>query len=140
MCLVSFQELAFDQKTATHLTLQHVASLTGCWTTFDPNVLSALSQHHVWTDEFLSTRLKLRAKQPITVMELRCSRLQQPLVIPTLDSYWGCFSWVDVEQGLSQEQISTATAVIANDDFAVRQKLVRTALVQLDDCTEMSVN
>ncbi len=133
------QDLAFDQKTATHLTIKHVASLTGCWTTFDPHVLSALSDHHVWTEEFLSTRLKWKTKQPITVMELRCSQLQQPLVIPTQDSYWGCFSWIDVEQGVTQGQLSTAEAVMSDPDYQRRQQQVRTALGQLDDCTKVVV-
>ncbi|DBA91080.1 hypothetical protein WJX77_004941 [Trebouxia sp. C0004] len=133
------QELAFDQKTATHLTIKHIASLTGCWTTFDPFVLSALSDHHVWTEEFLSTRLKWKPKQPITVMELRCSQLQQPLVTPTQDSYWGCFSWIDVEQGVTKEQLTTAEAVIDNSDYQGRQQQVRRALGQLDDCTEVVV-
>jgi len=116
------QDLAFDQKIATNITIKHVASLTGCWTTFDPHVLSALSDHHVWTQEFLSTRLKWKPKQPITVMELRCSQLQQPLVIPTQDSYWGCFSWIDIEQGVTEEQLSTAEAVISDSDYQRRQQ------------------
>lgn len=133
------QDLAFDQKTATHLTIKHIASLTGCWTTFDPYVLSALSDHHVWTQEFLSTRLKWKPKQPITVMELRCSQLQQPLVIPTQDSYWGCFSWINVEQGVTKEQLSTAEAVMNDSDYQGRQQKVRLALGQLDNCTEVVV-
>lgn len=133
------QDLAFDQKTATHLTIKHIASLTGCWTTFDPYILSALSDHHVWTQEFLSTRLKWKPKQPITVMELRCSQLQQPLVIPTQDSYWGCFSWIDIEQGVTEEQLSTAEAVMNDSDYQGRQQKVRIALGQLDDCTEVLV-
>ena len=135
----SLQDLAFDQKTATHLTIKHVASLTGCWTTFDPHVLSALSDHHVWTQEFLSRRLKWKPKQPITVMELRCSQLQQPLVIPTQDSYWGCFSWIEIQQGVTQEQLSTAEAVMSDCDYQGRQQQVRTALGQLDDYTKVVV-
>lgn len=133
------QDLAFDQKTATHLTVQHIASLTGCWTTFDPHVLSALSDHHVWTEEFLSKRLKWKPKQPITVMELRCSQLQQPLVIPTQDSYWGCFSWINIEQGVSTEQLRAAEAVLNDSDYQGRQQKVRTALGQLDDCMEVVI-
>ena len=72
-------------------------------------------------------------------MELRCSQLQQPLVIPTQDSYWGCFSWIDVEQGVTQEQLNTAEAVMNDSDYQRRQQQVRTALGQLDDCTEVVV-
>lgn len=72
-------------------------------------------------------------------MELRCSQLQQPLVIPTQDSYWGCFSWIDVEQGVTKEQLSTAEAVIDDSEYQGRQQQIRRALGQLDDCTEVVV-
>ncbi len=72
-------------------------------------------------------------------MELRCSQLQQPLVIPAQDSYWGCFSWIDVEQGVTQEQLSTAEAVMSDPDYQGRQQQVRRALGQLDGWTEVVV-
>lgn len=72
-------------------------------------------------------------------MELRCSQLQQPLVIPTQDRYWGCFSWIDVQQGVTQEQLSTAEAVISDSDYQERRQMVRTALGQLDDYTKVVV-
>ncbi len=71
-------------------------------------------------------------------MELRCSQLQQPLVIPTQDSYWGCFSWVDVEQGVDQDQIQASQFVIKDAAFQNRQLQIRTALQQLDDCNSVS--
>ena len=132
------QELAFDQKAATHLTIKHVAFLTGCWTTFDPKVLTALSDHHVWTEEFLSSRLRWRAKQPITVMDLRCSQLDQPLVIPTQEHYWGCFSWVDLDQGVNVDVNQASKAVIEDTAFADRQHQVRAEFQQLTDCSEVS--
>ena len=139
-CLSCLQELAFDQKTATELTVKHIARVTGCWQTFDPNVLAALSAHHVWTDEFLTTRLKWRAKQPITVMELRCSELQQPLVFPPEDDYWGCFSWVILEQGVQQPQLEEATDVINDSEYKEKQHEVRTVLQRLTDCSEVSMS
>ena len=131
------QELEFNQKTATHLTIQHVASVTGCWTTFDPHVLPALSDHHVWTDDFLSSRLKWRPKQPITVMELRCRQLHDALVIPSRDTYWGCFPWVELEHGVENVDIRAAASVIEDSDFKDRQQCIRRALDGLDDCTEV---
>ena len=131
------QELAFDQKKEELLTVKHVARLTGCWTTFDPTVLTALSEHHVWTDEFLHSRLKWRTKQPITVLELRVSQLPAPLVIPSRDSYGGCFSWIDVEGGVSHEDLCESSNVLQDSDFWQRQQQVRAALSTLENCSEI---
>ena len=131
------QELEAEPKEQPQLAINYLAAVTGCWTTFDPAVLAALSSHHVWTEEFLESRLRWRPKQPITVLELRCSALRQPLVVQNKDSYWGCFSWVDLEQGLGEEAMQTAQEVIGEDDFVKRQHGVRAALQTLHDCSEV---
>lgn len=133
------QELAFDQKTQVLLPIKYLASLTGCWTTHDPSVLSRLSEHHVWTNEFLETRLKWRAQQPITVLELQVAQLQEPLVIPLQDRYWGCFSWVDVQEGVSSEAVRSAKRVLPGSDFQQRQQKVRAALGTLADCCKVTL-
>ena len=119
--------------------MKYVANVTGCWTTYDPRVLSALSEHHVWTDDFLESRLRWRAKQPITVLELRVAQLPEPLVIPSLDNYWGCFSWTDVHGGVSSEMLQIADPVLQDSDFKQKQQKVRMALSTLADCQEVSL-
>ena len=138
LCLLC-QELAFDQKKDTLLTIRYVASLSGCWTTYDPDVLLALSEHHVWTKEFLEGRLRWRTKQPITVMELRVAQLQEPLVFPSQDRYWGCFSWTDVHQGVSSKAMQSANLVLQASEFQSRQQKVRAALGTLADCLEVTL-
>ena len=139
MCCLLCQELAFDQKEEKLLTIKHVARLSGCWTTFDPQVLSALSKHHVWTDAFLETRLKWRTKQPITVMELRVHQLPQPLIVPTQDKYWGCFSWIETDSGIDVDMVNASQPVVQDADYCNRQHQVRTALSMLHDCTAFHV-
>ena len=54
---------------------------------------STLGDFHVGTPSFLEARLKWRKVQPLTVLELRAFRLQQPLAVRPEPSYFGCFSW-----------------------------------------------
>lgn len=133
------QELVAEPKEQSWLNISYLAEVTGCWTTFDPSVLAALSEHHVWTEEFLDSRLRWRPKQPITVLELRCSALQQPLTVQNDNKYWGCFSWVDLEEGVSNHAVQSVLSVVGDDDFRERQQGVRTALQSLQNCSEISL-
>ena len=72
-------------------------------------------------------------------MELRVCQLAKPLVIPSQDSYWGCFSWTEVAGGVSQEQVQASQDVLAESDFLMRQERLRKALGMLKDCSEVSV-
>ena len=102
-------------------------------------MLSRLSEHHVWTEEFLESRLKWRAQQPIMVLELQVAQLQEPLVIPSQQRYWGCFSWVNVQEGVCSEAIQSAKRVLPGSDFQEKQQEVRAALGTLADCHEVTL-
>ena len=131
------QELETEPKEQAELSICHLATVTGCWKTFDPTVLAALSEHHVWTEQFLDSRLRWRPKQPITVMELRCQKLQRPLIVPNQESYWGCFSWVDIAKGIDSAAVQSADTVLRDAEFDDRQGRVREALSSLKDCIDI---
>jgi len=80
---VVFADLHLEPKQLPELPLQCFAEVSGAWTTQDPAILSALDALHTYAEGFLQTRLKWRAKEPLTLLELRCFQLQQPLIIPT---------------------------------------------------------
>jgi hypothetical protein len=61
--------------------------------TRDPGAFDALSELHIWTDDFKQQRLCRRIGRPITVMLLRTFNLCEHAVLPANDEYWGCFSW-----------------------------------------------
>lgn len=103
-------------------------------------MLQALNALHVWAPGFLEQRLKWRGAQPITVLELRATRLAQPLVVPPQEAFFGCFSWVDL--GASPEAAAAATAhhgAPALDDaaFGMAQGLCRQQLHRLADLREL---
>ncbi|KAG2500733.1 hypothetical protein HYH03_001497 [Edaphochlamys debaryana] len=121
------QALQLNPKAEKSLTLPCVAEVTGAWTTFNPAVLTATDDLHVWTEQFIETRLKWRAKQPITVLELRTWRLARPLALPVAEEMFGCFSWVDVS-GLVEVDMAGAVPVLEAGAFAARQQRLRQAL------------
>lgn len=62
------------------------------FTTNDRDAFKRLDPLHIWTDEFLATRLGKQG-QPITALLLRVWRFDEPVTVPQRDDYWGCFSW-----------------------------------------------
>ena len=76
-------------------------------------------------------RLKWRAAQPLTLLELRARRLRPPLALPARDSFWGCFSWVDVGAAAAAEAAERwrhGTPAIPVEEFAEKQAALRRAL------------
>lgn len=94
---------------------------------------------HVYADGFLETRLKWRAKEPLTLLELRCYRLQQPLMIPVQqrEPYFGCFSWVQLQDedvfGSSGGSSGAweLTPALSDAEFERHQAVLRDALKRL---------
>lgn len=88
-------------------------------------------------------RLRWRATQPITVLELRALRLPQPLELAPRDDLWGCFSWLDLGPSNAEQQRQLAAAAastvpaLGGEAFAERQALCRQQLAQLADLREL---
>ena len=137
------QELAYEPKELRSLRFRQWAQVTGLWSTSDPNVLARLDAHHIWAPAFLESRLRWRERQPITVLELRVHTLAAPLELPPREEYWGCFSFVALEQDGAPERAAAAlsAAAPALDDvaFAARQAEVREVLAGLAELQELSI-
>ena len=77
-------------------------------------------------------RMKWRRQQPITVLELRCRRLDQPLSLLQDSSYYGCFSWVDIHAQCNGAHDGRGRDVISDSDFIDKQRGLRAALQVVD--------
>lgn len=64
----------FDPKAQQQLSFPFAAQITGAWTTMDTNVLPAVQPLHICAPGFLENRLRWRAAQPLTILELRVMR------------------------------------------------------------------
>lgn len=135
-----------DPKKMPEILLTYFAEVTGAWTTRDPRVLQQLDALHVYAEGFLQTRLKWRSKDPLTLLELRCYKLEQQLSVPAREQYSGCFSWVELlpedagvtdkgtagSQTGSRQQSWHLQPALADSDFRQKQELLRQQLQQLD--------
>ena len=65
------------------------------------------------------------------MMELRCRRLDEPLVLPQDSSYYGCFSWVDLH-AQCQGVHAKGQYVIGEDEFTEKQLGLRAALERIE--------
>ena len=63
-------------------------------------ILETLTSHHIWTLDYASKRLNWRPNYPLTVALIRVYKIQKPQLIPLLDDYTGCKSWVSLAQAI----------------------------------------
>jgi len=59
--------------------------------------LEALSDFHVWTDEFVNKRIAWKPRHAADLIVLRTHRLIDPVQIPVAPHHKGCKSWVDID-------------------------------------------
>ncbi|HUG85085.1 MAG TPA: DUF1802 family protein [Euzebya sp.] len=63
-----------------------------------PDQLPQLSDMHIWTDQSIQAdRVDFRPAKPLQILVVRALALPSPVVLPRLEAYGGCRSWVDVE-------------------------------------------
>ncbi|KAJ9522626.1 hypothetical protein QJQ45_019704, partial [Haematococcus lacustris] len=71
--------LALEPKQQSVLELSSWVQVTGAWVSHDERLLDSLEDQHIWSRAFLEARLQWRAKQPLTLLELRTWNFAQPL-------------------------------------------------------------
>ena len=102
------------------------AKVTGVWTTDKLATLRKLDGFHVWGEEYLGNRLSWRPSQPVTIIELRCSRLAEEVALENRPDIWGCFSFADLPDA-SRDAVDAAP-VLPQEMFWERQKGLRAQL------------
>ncbi len=79
------------------------AEITDILPVSDESVVGALLPFHIWSENFISDRLKWKPYQPLYVLLLRTYKLPQQQEIPYNPKYGGCKSWIDLAQPISTE-------------------------------------
>ncbi|AHY47567.1 hypothetical protein RradSPS_2284 [Rubrobacter radiotolerans] len=77
--------------------------VVGAYEVSEKGDLDALSEHHMWTDEYAESRFKWRPKKPLTALVLRTFLLPEEVILPFRDSYGGCKSFVSLEDVVGSE-------------------------------------
>lgn len=125
--------MALEPKELASIPIEYYAQLTGAWTTFDTAAFAALDELHVWNESFKEQRLKWRSAQPVTILEVRCWRLRTPLLVPSREEYFGCFSWVDVAGSFEAAAVLDGSSpALSHSEFGERQALLRSRLADIE--------
>ena len=94
------------------------AEITDIFQVSEAETVAALLPYHIWNEEFASTRLKWKPRQPLYVLLLRTYKLPGVREIQYLPEYGGCKSWIDLA-----EPISIAFSVPVLDDAIYTQQV-----------------
>ena len=117
-------EVEYDEGVATLSVFAEAAAVHEISTEKE---LASLAPFHIWTDEFVTTRLKWRPSQPISAIVVKAYRLQQPQALMVMDEYKGCKSWVEF---IEEYPVGTAEQVITERRFVRRLEAIRSALME----------
>ena len=63
----------------------------------DKLILSELRDYHIWSDEYVTMRMKYNPSKPMSILLLRIYKLRKPLIVDINDTWAGCKSWIDIE-------------------------------------------
>jgi hypothetical protein len=121
-------DLATAAPVGEAITIGGWADVTDVATISEPEHLEALASKLIWTDDYASSRLKWKKRDPLWVLVLRAYRLDETLVVPWNDEYGGCTSWVPLG-GLPADPATLPSHPALSDvAFESKRKGVREAL------------
>ncbi|GAA6617010.1 DUF1802 family protein [Scytonema sp. NUACC26] len=96
------------------VTISSWAEITDIFQVSDESIVKALEPFHIWSESFISDRLKWKHHQPLYVLLLRVYKLLQKVEIPYRKEYGGCKSWIDLAEVVSRQG---AEPVLSNSKY-----------------------
>jgi hypothetical protein len=110
------------------ITVRGWADVVDVATISEPEHLEALDSKLIWTDDYASSRLKWKKRDPLWVLVLRVYRLDEPATVTWDAAYGGCTSWVDLT-GLPADPATVPSRPALSDvAFEAKHKGIRDAL------------
>jgi hypothetical protein len=120
-------DLASASPVGESITISGWADITDVATITDADHLDAIASKLIWTDEYASSRLSWKQRDPLWVLVLRAHRLDEPVTVPWVEGYGGCTSWVDLD-GLPDPATAASHPALSDVAFESKRKGVREAL------------
>ncbi len=121
-------DLAASAPVGQPITVRGWVEVVAHATISEPDHLDALAGKVIWTDDYASSRLNWKSRDPLWVLVLRAHRLAEAITIDWDDAFGGCTSWVTLE-GLPDDPRRVACEPALSDvAFEGRWKGVREAL------------
>ncbi len=110
------------------ITIHGWADVVAVATITEPEHLDALAGKVIWSPEYVESRFRWKAREPLWVLVLRAHRLAEPVSVAWDAAYGGCTSWVSLA-GLPADPSGLASEPALSDTaFDGRWKGVREAL------------
>ncbi|HVR83192.1 MAG TPA: DUF1802 family protein [Planctomycetota bacterium] len=104
------------------VTIQHYAIVASWVRVRTMEKLKALRSQHILSDAVVEERFKRWADDGVHALMVRAYELPEPVVIPELESYAGCKSWLTLEE---QVPLVGARPVLDDAEFEKRMEEVR---------------
>jgi len=112
----------FDPRT---ITLDAYAVVDTVVVAEDEERVKALSDEHIWNEEYVKMRFDFNPYDPLYVILLRVYNLPQSFTLPMRPEYVGCKSWVTLERALPT---AGAAPALPDDEYEHRRAAVLAAL------------
>lgn len=98
--------------------IEHVAQVQ------DTERVQALLSLHIWTEQFVTERLRWKPQTPLYLLLLRTYVLPRPTTIPWTAAYGGCRSWIEVPA----VDIAQKTPALTDAEHSCRQQALAEVL------------
>jgi hypothetical protein len=90
----------------------------------------ALLPFHIWTEAFMTERLKWRSQQPLQVLLLRAYGLPEMVELGRSPSHAGCRSWIDLDTPISTQN---SIPVMSDQDYQTRLQAIEQTIQAVKD-------
>jgi len=104
------------------ITIQHYAIVSSWVRVRTMEKLKALRSHHIWSDAVVEERFNRCAEDGVHALIVRVFEIPEPVVIPELQSYAGCKSWITLAE---QVPLTGARPVLGDAEFEKRMNEVK---------------
>jgi hypothetical protein len=126
-------DLAHAAPIGEPITVEGWADVVKVATVTEAEELDAIASKLVWTDDYATSRLKWKKRDPLWVLALRVHRLLDPVTVPWRDTYGGCTSWVELADLPDDPATRPSEPALSDVAFGARLKGCVDALPTLAD-------
>jgi hypothetical protein len=105
--------------------LRYWATVAEVFEVTSSEALLAVSDLHLWSDEYALDRLRWKPTRPLQLLALRVYRLPAQVDLPLRPEYGGCRSWLTLAEPVGVE---AARPVLSEADFTTQLERVRQGL------------
>lgn len=105
--------------------IQAWAEMTHSFQVAEASTINALLPFHIWTEAFVTDRLKWKPRSSVSVLLLRVYRLPQPQSLTYQPEYGGCKSWIELKNPFPLEP---SVPVLPEDRYAQQVQAIETVI------------